>query len=313
MKKDAISVARITTTDNTVRYLELEPNVAEKFRILDSLMASSAQDAFKIATVAGVYQYCQTRLSVCMPHIQPYLECKHTKDCKTNSGAAEALFTPENLDVIIKFGPVFSKVLDYEGANLELAQTLYRHAVNFGFLESAEKILKQNKAAEADPIVQQYKCTYYFLKKEYAKSTECSTAIKDPWAKLITGYVIVLKGETLNLQEYEMLLNELVDYNLPRPRYFAIAMSGLLLKKMVKDVPDYDIEGLSKDYWNGFMLLAANKKHHFLRADFQKQLEQKYLLNFPNSLLVKIFQGSESNDLLKQFIGENSFLYQASK
>lgn len=313
IKKDATSLTRITTRDNAVRYLELATSGVEKFQFLDSLVTSSPQEAFKSATVAGVYQYCQLQLAACMPHIQSYLECKHTKDCKSNSAAAEVLFTPENLDVIIKFRAVFAKALDYEGADLVLAQNLYRHAVNFGFLETAEKILKQNTAAEADPLVKQYKCTYYFLKKEYAQATECSTAIKDPWAKLITGYVVVLKGEKLNLQEYEMLLNELVDYNVPRPRFFAIAMSGLLLKKMVKEVPDYDIDGLAKDYWNGFMLLATNKQHHFLKAEFQKQLEQKYILNFPNSLLVKIFQGVESKDLLKQSLGENSFLYQAAK
>ncbi len=313
IKKDATSVSRITTKDNAVRYLELATNRVEKFQFLDSLVTSSPQEAFKSATVAGVYQYCQLQLAACMPHIQPYLECKHTKDCKANSAAAEILFIPENLDVIIKFKSTFSKVLEGEDFDLELVKNLYPHAINFGFLDSAEKMLKQNKAADADPSLSPYKCGYYFLRKEYSKATECSTAIKDPWSKLMTGYVVILKGEKLNLPEYEMLLNQLVDHNLPRPRFFAISMSGLLLKKLVKDVPDYDIDGLSKDYWNGYMLLAANKQHRFLRADFQKELEQKYLLNFANTLLVKIFQGVESNDILKQALGENSFLYQASK
>lgn len=312
IKKDSISPHRITTRESVMRYLEVDTTEVEKFRFVNSTITNSTQETFKSEAIEGLLNYCQTRLTLCMPHILQYLDCKSAAKCLVSSANAQILFSPENLDVIIKNKAIFLKLLDYSGPDLELAKTLYRHAVNFGFLESAEKLLKLHVAAEADPVIKQYKCTYYFLKKEYELATECSVEAKDQWAKLITGYVIILKKQKLNEKEYELLLQDLMNSPLARPRYFAIAMSGILLKKMASVVPDYDVDGIAKDYWNGYMLLASNKKHHFLKSDFQKKLEEKFAANFPNSLLLRIYTGAESNDILKQSLGENSFLYQAS-
>lgn len=313
MNNDSVAIHRLTTVENVDFYFKLNLSIEDKFTFIERLLKKSPQDDFRQQTIIGMIRACRDQLQACMPRLMPYLICKTVKECEKRNLVAQELFAPENIEVILKQRATFMKIIEQYPRNKAAAGIAYINAINFGFLGQAEQILQSEKSIEKDPIVIYSICTFFMLKKNYDSAEKCLEGqTPGPWVKLGKGYIEILRGRVLRVTDYESTFKELRQENGAKPRQFAIAMEGLLLKRKIENLADSDIEGLAKDYWSGYMLLSINKKFKVLDEKIMRRLEGLYFKNFSSTLLVRIYKGMEGSEILRENLGENSYLYQAS-